>query len=146
VLCGGGTGQNTCNGDSGGPLIVRNAEGKAIVLGVTSHGPDCQSQPNNPNYAYGFYTDVRKYLDAITTWQQGKEYQWTAPPSSSGSGSSGSGSSSGGAASQPPSYDPSPVVWQPVPGWSDQWGSGWGTGTNAGSSSWTDLFCQVFGC
>ncbi|KAI7837488.1 hypothetical protein COHA_008679 [Chlorella ohadii] len=58
VLCGGGTGQNTCNGDSGGPLIVRNGEGKAVVVGVTSHGPDCQSQPNNPNYAYGFYTDV----------------------------------------------------------------------------------------
>lgn len=41
---------------AGGPLIWRNAEGKPVVVGVTSHGPDCQSQPNNPNYAYGFYT------------------------------------------------------------------------------------------
>lgn len=43
---------------AGGPLIARTQDGKAVVVGVTSHGPDCQSQPNNPNYAYGFYTGV----------------------------------------------------------------------------------------
>lgn len=81
------------------------------------------------------------YLDAIATWRQGKEYQWTAPTTPGGS----SGGSSGGTASQPPAYDPSPIVWQPVPGWEDQWGSGFGAGSGT-SSSWTDLFCQVFGC
>ena len=85
---------------------------------------------------------MRLYLDSIDSWSQGKEYQWTAPsPSASGSGS-GSGSSSGGSnPSPPPAYQPPPIVWQPVPGWEDQWGSGWGS-----SSSWSNLFCQVFGC
>lgn len=101
--------------------------------------PSCKHQPPS--------ADVRVYLDAIATWRQGKEYQWTAPTSPGGStgGSSGSGGSTGGAASPPPAYDPSPVVWQPVPGWEDQWGSGFGAGSGT-SSSWTDLFCQVFGC
>lgn len=50
---------------AGGPLIFRNAEGKAVVVGVTSHGPDCQSQPNNPNYAYGFYTGMNHLLNQL---------------------------------------------------------------------------------
>ena len=36
-----------------------------MVVGVTSHGPDCQSQPNNPNYAYGFYTGMKRLLNLL---------------------------------------------------------------------------------
>jgi secreted trypsin-like serine protease len=34
----GGSGKNTCNGDSGGPAFVEDADGNLLVAGVTSYG------------------------------------------------------------------------------------------------------------
>lgn len=137
---------------AGGPLLIRNPTTRAAaVLGVTSHGPDCLA---GPNYQHGYYTDVRLYLDAIETWRQGKVYVWSPSSNTSASGTTPTPATP---VAQPGDYQPSPVEWQPVPGWEDQWGSGWtggntggstpgssGTTTNAGWS-WQDVFCQVFG-
>lgn len=166
MLCAGGTGENTCNGDSGGPLILRNAgTGEAVVVGVTSHGPDCLA---GPNYAYGYYTDVRMYLPAITNWTLGLDITWpleeeaeqgsgeafsgelfgsdseeTDSSSSSKGSSEGSSTnevsstSEGSVFSSEPSAAPGPSSWQPVPGWQ---GQGW----PAGGASWQEVFCQLF--
>ncbi|KDR19585.1 Serine protease snake [Zootermopsis nevadensis] len=52
---------DTCNGDSGGPLQVKTTESNAyFIVGITSYGPSVcgGSTP-------GIYTRVNKYLDWI---------------------------------------------------------------------------------
>ena len=58
-FCGGPVGgnQDTCEGDSGGPLLC-NVNGKNVIIGVTSHGPPCGK--GNP----GIYAKVSK----VTPW------------------------------------------------------------------------------
>lgn len=64
VMCAGNTGANTCNGDSGGPLLMEDPKsGDWVQVGITSHGPDCLT--GNPILAYGFYSDVRLYREDI---------------------------------------------------------------------------------
>lgn len=49
-------GKSACNGDSGGPALVRRADGLKL-LGVTSRGRDCKSEV--------IYTDLRFFQDWI---------------------------------------------------------------------------------
>ena len=54
-------GEDTCKGDSGGPLIVREGEdGKMYLRGITSFGT------NRCGSSYpGVYTDIAFYVDWI---------------------------------------------------------------------------------
>ncbi|XP_046638367.1 trypsin Blo t 3-like isoform X5 [Daphnia pulicaria] len=54
-LCASAPGKDTCNGDSGGPIIVNG-----VLVGVTSGGMDC----DDPYYA-GIYVRLRPFLDWI---------------------------------------------------------------------------------
>ena len=59
-VCAGTGTTDTCNGDSGGPLMADQLGGKWSIVGVTSFGVDC-GRPDFP----GVYTRVDKYLDFI---------------------------------------------------------------------------------
>ncbi|KAL4420701.1 hypothetical protein ABPG75_010357 [Micractinium tetrahymenae] len=57
------SGSNTCAGDSGGPLLVRDYITRAAVqVGVVSNGPACDQ------HAYANYTDLRRYLAEVAAW------------------------------------------------------------------------------
>ncbi|XP_076060713.1 phenoloxidase-activating factor 3-like isoform X2 [Oratosquilla oratoria] len=63
VICAGGElGQDTCRGDSGGPIMLTNRGGSQhFVIGVTSSGPlACGSEGGQ-----GLYTNVKYYLNWI---------------------------------------------------------------------------------
>ncbi|GMH36509.1 hypothetical protein BSKO_04377 [Bryopsis sp. KO-2023] len=72
MLCAGGTVRDTCNGDSGGPLMLVDEPERDIskgnprfdiLMGITSFGPkDCLAI-GKP----GIYTSVQFYLDWITS-------------------------------------------------------------------------------
>lgn len=52
----------SCSGESGGPLIGRDVDNRAIILGISSFGYGCPTT--------GFpavYTDVRKFVDWIVS-------------------------------------------------------------------------------
>jgi hypothetical protein len=61
TICAGGLRAATaCSGDSGGPLMVRDAAGIPVLVGVTSYGPDaCSPQLSLP----GAYVDATAYDD-----------------------------------------------------------------------------------
>jgi len=58
MLCAGGGGQDSCRGDSGGPLTI-NSKKNAEIVGLVSFGVECGSTP-------GVYTRVSSYLDWIS--------------------------------------------------------------------------------
>ncbi|XP_075531048.1 chymotrypsin-1-like isoform X1 [Dermacentor variabilis] len=41
AICASGEGQGVCDGDSGGPLTLRNDDGRTMQVGVVSFGPNC---------------------------------------------------------------------------------------------------------
>nr|XP_045597754.1 venom protease-like isoform X1 [Procambarus clarkii] len=59
-LCAGSGTQDSCSGDSGGPLNYRGANGKYYVVGIVSFGVGC-ARPEFP----GVYTRVSSFLDWI---------------------------------------------------------------------------------
>ena len=59
MVCAGGGGIDSCQGDGGGGLTCGNSK-KQEVIGISSWGNGC-AIPDK----YGVYTDVRKYLDWI---------------------------------------------------------------------------------
>lgn len=52
-------GKDSCSGDSGGPLMVREYN-RWILVGIVSHGVRC-GEPNLP----GIYTNVAQFVDWI---------------------------------------------------------------------------------
>jgi len=62
MLCAGfaAGGKDTCDGDSGGPLIVPDGHGGAVLAGVTSWGARCAAPRK-----YGVYTRVARYAGWI---------------------------------------------------------------------------------
>ncbi len=49
VVCTGGpAGKDSCNGDSGGPIIFRNVNGTSWLVGVLSKGSELPSEPAAP--------------------------------------------------------------------------------------------------
>ncbi|KAJ9585582.1 hypothetical protein L9F63_002612, partial [Diploptera punctata] len=60
-LCAGdGSGENdTCEGDSGGPLMLKY-DGRWIQIAITSHGMECGS-----SFFPGVYTRVTEYMEWI---------------------------------------------------------------------------------
>ncbi|XP_060655180.1 chymotrypsin-2-like [Drosophila nasuta] len=51
----------TCNGDSGGPLAIRNEDGTSTIVGLTSFGMDGNCDPNTPT----IFTRVSSFLQWI---------------------------------------------------------------------------------
>lgn len=63
ILCAGyaSGGKDSCEGDSGGPLAVRDpTEGRWTLAGIVSNGIKC-AEPNLP----GIYTRISEYDDWI---------------------------------------------------------------------------------
>jgi len=61
-FCAGGTvGEDTCNGDSGGPLACKHDDGRFYLHGITSYGAKVCAQVNHP----GIYTKVADYAKWI---------------------------------------------------------------------------------
>ncbi|CAG5076765.1 Oidioi.mRNA.OKI2018_I69.PAR.g8539.t1.cds [Oikopleura dioica] len=62
MICGGGSGPDTCKGDKGGPLVCalrdNNGENQYVLAGVTSWGIGCGKTP-------GIYAEVADYLNWI---------------------------------------------------------------------------------
>ena len=67
-LCAGypGGGQDSCSGDSGGPLQYLKEDGKWIIKGLVSWGRGCARRN-----LYGVYTDVKYLMPYITRTMQG---------------------------------------------------------------------------
>ncbi|XP_071524498.1 trypsin-1-like [Panulirus ornatus] len=57
VVCAGDPGKDTCQADSGGPLVVQEDAGRWVLLGITSWGRGC-GRPDSP----GVYVRVSSYL------------------------------------------------------------------------------------
>ncbi len=59
-ICAGEVGRDACFGDSGGPMLAKDAHGNQVQVGVTSRGAGCAT------HYPGVYTDVaatRKWID-----------------------------------------------------------------------------------
>lgn len=70
MICAGvSSGERTsCNGDSGGPLMIRQPDGKWLQVGIVSWGRiplDSGKRCGNPEL-YGVYTKVSNYFDWIS--------------------------------------------------------------------------------
>lgn len=59
MICAGGSGKDSCQGDSGGSFVVRDPHNDTLYFaaGIVSWGPKCGT--------FGLYTNVRNYLDWI---------------------------------------------------------------------------------
>nr|XP_002131650.1 chymotrypsin-like elastase family member 2A [Ciona intestinalis] len=58
-VCSVGTGRDTCDGDSGGPLHCLRSTGSWYLAGITSFGDECGSTSG------GVYVEVQRYLSWI---------------------------------------------------------------------------------
>ena len=66
MICAGkpAAGEDTCYGDSGGPLFARKPQGGYVQVGIVSWGEDCGRGEEG---LYGLYTRVAKFNE----WIQG---------------------------------------------------------------------------
>ncbi|KAK4314191.1 hypothetical protein Pmani_014524 [Petrolisthes manimaculis] len=58
MICATDAGKDTCQGDSGGPLVVPNSDSVYSLVGITSWGIGCATNP-------GVYTRVTEYVDWV---------------------------------------------------------------------------------
>ena len=58
MLCAGVGGKDSCNGDSGGPIVIRNGDSHVLV-GIVSFGAACGDS---------FYPGVYARVSAVTSW------------------------------------------------------------------------------
>lgn len=69
MICAGTPGgeRTSCNGDSGGPLMVKDESGKWLQVGIVSWGKEPMSAENRCAHKdlYGVYTRVSNYFDWI---------------------------------------------------------------------------------
>jgi secreted trypsin-like serine protease len=63
MVCAGTGTSNACYGDSGGPLMMMDSQGRWNVVGITSFGLGGCAQEGVPTV----YTRVDKYLDWINS-------------------------------------------------------------------------------
>jgi len=63
MICAAAEGKDSCNGDSGGPMVVKEEDDKYHLIGIVSFGPKKCANPKYP----GVYTRVTSYLDWIQT-------------------------------------------------------------------------------
>lgn len=94
LIYSGGAGQQTCDGDSGGPALMTTGQGSELLVGVVSDGPDCQLSQDG--------WDDR--VDLVKDWIVQTVSAWDAPPSFSevSSGAGGGGDGTGGSGSAAP--------------------------------------------
>lgn len=73
------TGTNGCNGDSGGPLILRQSEKKWGVVGLVSRSPDPYTDCSTPkvNKKGSIYSKVSMYRDFLNS--NGVKYETFTP-------------------------------------------------------------------
>lgn len=64
-------GLDSCVGDSGGPLFVRDAAGAPYLAGIVSFGEGC-AEPNFP----GIYTRVANFRNWVFSYIQPNYYKW----------------------------------------------------------------------
>ncbi|KIH62274.1 trypsin [Ancylostoma duodenale] len=55
--------RSTCEGDSGGPVFQVDEDGRHILVGLTSWGPECEKHTNINMFSYN--VDVRAYVDWV---------------------------------------------------------------------------------
>src|SRR6185436_253233 len=88
VLCGGDMTGSACNGDSGGALYATDTNGRVVVVGLSSRGPQtCGTLPSLYTRASGFVDWIKSVtgLDptvpvAVTTTTVKKAVPATVPP------------------------------------------------------------------
>lgn len=64
MICGGGQRTDTCVGDSGGPLLVPDADNRWLLLGLTSFGKT--SCYPTPDAVYAQVSSVRGWIERLT--------------------------------------------------------------------------------
>ncbi|GIY55523.1 u21-ctenitoxin-Pn1a [Caerostris darwini] len=62
MICAGLTGRDSCQNDSGGPLLQKDANGITTLVGIVSHGAGCGLK-----YYPGVYTKISLYKDWMAT-------------------------------------------------------------------------------
>lgn len=76
-LCAGSDGKDSCGGDSGGPLFVRDEAGDAVVFGVVSYGALFEVNTDDPFAGFvpcgsdqhpGVYTEVAAFEDFLMSF------------------------------------------------------------------------------
>ncbi|OWZ05585.1 Serine protease trypsin-like protein [Phytophthora megakarya] len=65
VCAGGVANQSTCNGDSGGPLIVKSAEGEDVLVGVASWVKECGREGDYS--VFSRVSSVRAWIETVTS-------------------------------------------------------------------------------
>ncbi len=71
LIYSGAPGQQTCDGDSGGPALMTTRQGSELLVAVVSDGPDCQLSQDG--------WDDR--VDLVKDWIIQTVSAWDAPPS-----------------------------------------------------------------
>jgi trypsin len=70
MICAGGRKVDTCFGDSGGPLLARDRQGRQVLVGLTSFGAT-PADANGPQCAIPKTPGVYTRISAVDSWIEG---------------------------------------------------------------------------